>query len=393
MVDPMVTSIAKYMCQSIFCSCLCCFLKSGRRHWFWRENRLGQIRVEFLNLFRELERIEGVSFDALESILFTINPWSIDDYFLKILITMVSKIGCNKIDVGVVRVMQSVPRGDRCLAYELFFFVVSGCNGDDNRNVSSPLHHEIENVSSHVDIQKASSPIHFEIDFFIDKEIKFILEQGVKNIPHLSTLWGPSFGAARYQWLAKHYRKVEFVSDTFSAILLSTDWSESTIPESCFLDFLQLFKKKGNSLYSTSNQPYELSFSKEEFVKLLSSFTTETIMSNWTCLLGLLDIVFTPPDIRNESEDIQNKNKNNRKFLKTFETVCKNSDITNDKWKCAISILSVFALSATPFEGDDIYDSKLNTKLINDSKIDPTGPASKILNELTYSRRKKESIT
>ena len=66
MVDPMVSSIAKYMCQSIFCSCLCCFLKADRHHWFWRENRVGQIRVEFLNLFRELERIEGVSFDALE---------------------------------------------------------------------------------------------------------------------------------------------------------------------------------------------------------------------------------------------------------------------------------------------------------------------------------------
>jgi hypothetical protein len=369
-------------------------LKSGRRHWFWRENRLGQIRVEFLNLFRDLERIEGVSFDALESILFTINPWSIDDYFLKILITMVSKIGCNKIDVEVVRVMQLVPRGDRCLAYELFFFVVSGCNGDDNHDVTSPLHHEIDNqnVSSNVDIQKVSSPIHFEIDFFIDKEIKFILEQGVKNIPHISTLWGPSFGAARYQWLAKHYRKVECVSDTFSAILLSTDWSESTIPERCFLDFLQLFKKKGNSIYSTSSQPYELSFTIEEFVKLLSSFTTETIMSNWTCLIGLLDIVFTPPEVRNESEDIKDKNKNNRKFLKTFETVCKNSDITSDKWKCAISILSVFALSATFFEGENIFDSQLYRNLINDSKIDPTGPASKILNEFTYSQRKKCSI-
>jgi hypothetical protein len=99
MLHPM--TVSKYTCRYSIQMCVC-FLKSGTNHWFWRQKRLGHIRVEFLNIFSELEHIEGVSFDALESVLLTINPWSIDDYLLQILTTMVSNVGSNQIDVGVV---------------------------------------------------------------------------------------------------------------------------------------------------------------------------------------------------------------------------------------------------------------------------------------------------
>ena len=80
MIKPLV--VAKWMCRFISFSCLC-WLKSGRNHWFWRQKRFGQIRVEFLNIFRPFDLVKGVSFEALESVLLSINPWSTDDYFLE----------------------------------------------------------------------------------------------------------------------------------------------------------------------------------------------------------------------------------------------------------------------------------------------------------------------
>ena len=71
MIQPLV--VAKWMCRIISFSCLC-WLKSGRNHWFWREKRFGQIRVEFLNIFRPFDLVKGVSFEALESVLLSVNP-------------------------------------------------------------------------------------------------------------------------------------------------------------------------------------------------------------------------------------------------------------------------------------------------------------------------------
>jgi hypothetical protein len=53
--------------------------------------------------------VKGVSFEALESVLLSINPWSTDDYFLEILLSMVATID-TKIDAGVVRALRPLPR-------------------------------------------------------------------------------------------------------------------------------------------------------------------------------------------------------------------------------------------------------------------------------------------
>ena len=110
MMQPLV--VAKWMCRIISFSCLC-WLKSGRNHWFWRQKRFGQIRVEFLNIFRPFDLVKGVSLEALESVLLSINPWSTDDYFLDILLSMVATID-TKIDAGVVRALRPLPRAYRC---------------------------------------------------------------------------------------------------------------------------------------------------------------------------------------------------------------------------------------------------------------------------------------
>jgi len=328
MLHPM--TVAKYTCRYSIQMCVC-FLKSGTNHWFWRQKRLGHIRVEFLNIFSELEHIEGVSFDALESILLTINPWSIDDYLLQILTTMVSKVGSNQINVGVVNWLLSVPRGDRRLAYELFFSIVTKCNN----------------------IQE----VHVVGNFFLEKDIKFIIEQTITNIPHLRVLWEPLFGTIRYHWLAKHYRYEESLAITFSNIILNTDWSESTVHVASFQTLLSLFKKKG--VFSSERENCDLSFTSEEFITLVFSFTKETITSNWTCLYFLLDHAYVQrTDLsRNINEE------KIRKIVNTLETVCKNCDTNSDEWKCAIEVMLIFTPSIKFFE--EKIDLSLQIKFSN----------------------------
>ena len=324
--------------------------------------------------------MKGVSFEALESVLLSINPWSTDDYFLEILLSMVATID-TKIDAGVVRALRPLPRAYRRLAYELFFSIVSKLDGADEEpevfsepsSVASPLHCQ-NNI-----------PLHFDNNFFLDKEIKFILEQGVKNIPNISALWGPAFGAARYRWLAKFHLKVNSVSDTFAAVLLSTDWSKSNIPERSFRDLIQLFEKKDMPFAPISGVPYELSFTLKQFLKLVSSFSTETVTSNWTCLLRLLKHVSIPQsDADSDLEIVKERN-----FLGTFEMVCKKSDTATDNWKCATSVMSMFALAATFFERDVPFDTELEKKFKDCSETNPNGPESRILNQIEYSQKNK----
>lgn len=75
-----------------------------------------------------------------------------------------------------------------------------------------------------------------------------------------------------------------------------------------------------------------------------------------------------------------------RNFLGTFEMVCKESDITSNKWKCAIAIMSIFALSTKYFGRDVAFDAELEQKFILCSEADPIGPAGKMLNQIQYNR-------
>ena len=239
----------------------------------------------------------------------------------------------------------------------------------NSSSVTNPLHGQsnIEEIS-------------FDNDFFTDKEIGFILRAG--SIPHISVLWSSAFGTARYRWLAKYHLIVESVSDIFTSLLLSTDWSKSTIPEEIFLDFIPLFKREKRSIGPTCGMPYPLFLTTQQFVKLISSFTTDTITSNWTCLLRLLQYVYISYPVDHNELGYEHE----RNFLGTFEMVCKESDITSNKWKCAIAIMSIFALSTKYFERDVAFDAELEQKFILCSEADTIGPAGKMLNQIQYNR-------
>lgn len=225
------------------CNIISCCLKCGQNYWFWRQKRYGQTRVECLNIFKPYEWGYGVSLEALESVLLSINPWFTDNYHLKILLPMVYS---SDIDVGVVKALQELPRANHSLAYELFFSTIEQVNMKNSSSVTNPLHGQsnIEEIS-------------FDNDFFTDKEIGFILRAG--SIPHISVLWSSAFGTARYRWLAKYHLIVESVSDIFTSLLLSTDWSKSTIPEEIFLDFIPLFKREKRSIGPTCGIPFIIS--------------------------------------------------------------------------------------------------------------------------------------
>ena len=134
-----------------------------------------------------------------------------------------------------------------------------------------------------------------------------------------------------------------------------------------------------------SGVPYELSFTLKQFLKLVSSFSTETVTSNWTCLLRLLKHVSIPQSDADSDLEIQKE----RNFLGNFEMVCKKSDTATDNWKCATSVMSMFALAATFFERDVPFDAELEKKFKDCSETNPNGPESRILNQIKYSQKNK----
>lgn len=326
-------------------------LKNKEQPWFWSSTCLGHIRVEFFKIFNDLDQIDGVSYDALIRIILTIDPWKMDDSLIKVLLQALYKIGRNKIDIAIVQALQDVPHVDRRLPYEFFLTIVSHCdfNANQDNHQDNPLHQD----------QEILNEPPFEI-VLSDFEIEFMLDQTVANIPHLAILWSSSFGTARYRWIAKHHKKIGLVPDTLSGIILSSDWGKSTIPEIWFKSIIMLVRSKTQfpDPVQNNSQPYELSFTVIEFFDLVSLFTNETVASNWSCLLSLLDHVYVPSE---DFTQVINKDKIKR-TLKTFETACKNFDITTITWRCAIRVMSMFPRPIIFFEGENIKNSSLSKK-------------------------------
>lgn len=236
-------------------------LKHTEQPWLWGCRCLGPIRVELFKIFDDLEEIDGVSYDALTRILLTINPWCLDDDEIDVLVNAVYRTK-RRMGKAVVCHLQTLNHGHRPPPFKLFLLIV---------DVSEGL----------VDIQVS------------DFDMGFLIHQAVVNIPHLATLWKAPFGTARYRWIATYYLKVA-LADTFLAIILSTDWTASVVPERWFRRTMSLFDT--NSFHGSMHAPYRLSVTATELFGVLLLFTKQTADSNWSCLLCLLEHAHVPPE-------------------------------------------------------------------------------------------------
>lgn len=277
-------------------------LRRKEQSWFWSVTCLGDVRVEFFKIFNDLNEIDGVAYEAFRRIILTTNPWNMDDGLVKVLINAVCKIKPNKIDTAIVQELQSQRRANHPLPYELFLAIVSRCDFKANQGILNPLCHQT------VD----EDPFQIELS---DSEVGFMLDQTVTNIPHLATLWESPFGTARYRWLHRHHNKIPSIEAAFSATILTSDWRKSTIPETVFKSIVMLLGEPRNS----NSTYYGLSFTVTELFFLVSLFTDETVASNWSCLLYLLDHVHVSSS---NFEQVIDKRKSKR-TLKMFETACK----------------------------------------------------------------------
>ena len=234
-------------------------LKYTKQPWLWSSRWLGPTRVELFKIFDDLEEIDGVSYDALTRILLTINPWCLQDDEIDVLVNAVSRTK-RGMGIAVVRHLQALNHGHRNPPFKLFLLIV---------DVSEGL----------VDVPMS------------DYEFRFLIHQAVVNIPHLATLWKAPFGTARYRWIATCFLRVA-LADTFLAIILSTDWTASIVPEECFRDMMSLFDT--NSFHGSTHAPYRLSVTATELFGVLLLFTKQTADSNWSCLLCLLRHAHVP---------------------------------------------------------------------------------------------------
>lgn len=236
-------------------------LKYTEQPWLWSSRWLGSIRVELFKIFDDLEEIDGVSYDALTRILLTINPWCLMDNEIDVLVDAVYRTKRGMV-TAVVCHLQTLTHGHRPPPFKLFLLIV---------DVSEGL----------VDIPMS------------DFDVGFLIHQAVVNIPHLATLWKAPFGTARYRWIATYFLRVN-LADTFLAIILSTDWTASIVPERCFRETMSLFDTNTNSHHGSVQAPYRLSVTATELFGVLLLFTNETADSNWSCLLCLLQHAHVP---------------------------------------------------------------------------------------------------